>query len=236
MCTWRCRPQPWTRSATCGAPSRVGPLRTQAEAKGGGTTCSTTRRWQQGVSRQAAGGPARRPDAARLPARAIWVVDCRAWATASKALVYLGRYLYRGVIRERDIVRCDATARSRSGIATAKTGKKTMRTLSGADFLWLVLQHVLAQGLAALAQLWFAASQQRRCHPAAAGAAPARCAVQRCCTNAAAARCWRCVCGQPMLVVCRRMPALQGDVVAQRKPSRVIRPDNPHSSRASTMH
>jgi hypothetical protein len=46
----------------------------------------------------------------------------------------------------------------------------------------------------------------------------------------------RCACGQPMLVVCRRMPALPGDVVTHRKPSRVIRPDNPHSSKASTMH
>jgi len=39
-----------------------------------------------------------------LPER--WVVDCnKAVGNGHKALVYLGRYLYRGVIQERDIVR-----------------------------------------------------------------------------------------------------------------------------------
>ena len=35
-----------------------------------------------------------------------WVVDCNCVGNGHKALVYLGRYLYRGVIQERDIVRC----------------------------------------------------------------------------------------------------------------------------------
>ena len=63
-----------------------------------------------------------------------------------KALVYLGRYLYRGVIQERDIVRCadgQVTFRYRDSGA----GKNTLRTVSGAHFLWLVLQHVLPKGL-----------------------------------------------------------------------------------------
>ena len=63
-----------------------------------------------------------------------------------KALVYLGRYLYRGVIQERDIVRCadgQVTFRYRD----SETGKYTTRTCSGAHFLWLVLQHVLPKGL-----------------------------------------------------------------------------------------
>jgi len=34
------------------------------------------------------------------------VVDCKAVGTGEKALVYLGRYLYRGVVREKDIVAC----------------------------------------------------------------------------------------------------------------------------------
>ena len=62
-----------------------------------------------------------------------------------KALVYLGRYLYRGVIQERDIVRCaqgQVTLRYRD----SGTGKNTLRTVSGADFLQLVLQHVLPKG------------------------------------------------------------------------------------------
>ena len=62
-----------------------------------------------------------------------------------KALVYLGRYLYRGVIQERDILRCEegqVTFRYRD----SGTGKNTTRTVSGAHFLWLVLQHVLPKG------------------------------------------------------------------------------------------
>ena len=38
----------------------------------------------------------------KLPDRypKTWVVDCKSVGTGEKALVYLGRYLYRGVIRE----------------------------------------------------------------------------------------------------------------------------------------
>lgn len=39
-----------------------------------------------------------------------------------------------------------------------------------------------------------------------------------------------------MFVVCRHMPALQPDVVGQRKPSRVIRPDIAHAAQARTTH
>ena len=74
-----------------------------------------------------------------------WVVDCKSVGTGEKALVYLGRYLYRGVIREQDIVTVgfgQVTFRYRD----AKSGKRELRTVSGADFLWLVLQHVLPKG------------------------------------------------------------------------------------------
>ena len=66
--------------------------------------------------------------------------------SGEKVLVYLGRYLYRGVIQERDIVRCaqgQVTFRYRD----SGSGKNTTRTVSGAHFLWLVLQHVLPKGL-----------------------------------------------------------------------------------------
>ena len=78
-----------------------------------------------------------------LPQR--WVVDCKCVGRGEKALIYLGRYLYRGVIQEKDILRCEngqVTYRWRDG----KTGKMTTRTVSGARFLWLVLQHVLPKG------------------------------------------------------------------------------------------
>ena len=74
-----------------------------------------------------------------------WVVDCKSVGTGAAALIYLGRYLYRGVIREKDIVACaqgQVTFRYRD----AKTGKMMRRTLPGAQFLWLVLQHVLPKG------------------------------------------------------------------------------------------
>ena len=74
-----------------------------------------------------------------------WVVDCKSVGSGEKALIYLGRYLYRGVIAEKDILACnDAQVSFR--YRNAKTGKMERRTVSGAHFLWLVLQHVLPKG------------------------------------------------------------------------------------------
>ena len=75
-----------------------------------------------------------------------WVVDCKSVGDGSKALLYLGRYLYRGVIQERDILRMDeatVTYRWRD----SKTRQMQKRTVSGAAFLALVLQHVLPKGM-----------------------------------------------------------------------------------------
>jgi len=74
-----------------------------------------------------------------------WVVDCKSVGSGEKALIYLGRYLYRGVIAEKDIVACD-NAQVSFRYRNAKTGKMERRTASGAHFLWLVLQHVLPKG------------------------------------------------------------------------------------------
>ena len=74
-----------------------------------------------------------------------WVVDCKSVGSGEKALIYLGRYLYRGVIREQDILACkDGQVSFR--YRNAKTGKMEQQTVSGADFLWLVIQHVLPKG------------------------------------------------------------------------------------------
>jgi len=75
-----------------------------------------------------------------------WVVDCKAVGSGEKALLYLGRYLYRGVIREQDIIAC------KNGQVTfryqdSKTRRFQTRTLPGPDFLWLLLRHVLPKGL-----------------------------------------------------------------------------------------
>ncbi len=74
-----------------------------------------------------------------------WVVDVKSVGTGEKALVYLGRYLYKGVIQEKDIIACD------NGQVTfrywdSKTKQIEYRTVSGARFLWLILQHVLPKG------------------------------------------------------------------------------------------
>jgi hypothetical protein len=83
----------------------------------------------------------------RLPDRypKAWVVDCKSVGSGEKALIYLGRYLYRGVISEKNIIGCqDGQVTFR--FVNAKTGKTERRTLPGEKFLWMVLQHVLPKG------------------------------------------------------------------------------------------
>jgi hypothetical protein len=74
-----------------------------------------------------------------------WVVDCRHVGKGISVLKYLSRYLYRGVLSEKNIVA------SKNGEVTFKylesaTGKVKYRTLKGEDFLHLLLQHVLPRG------------------------------------------------------------------------------------------
>jgi hypothetical protein len=82
-----------------------------------------------------------------LPARypQEWVAHCKSVGTGQKALIYLGRYLYRGVIREQDIVSCD-NGRVTFHYRNATTDTLEKRSLAGADFLWLIVQHVLPKG------------------------------------------------------------------------------------------
>lgn len=74
-----------------------------------------------------------------------WVVDCTRVGNGEKALVYLARYLYRGVLAEKNILCCDASQVTFR--YTDNRGASQTRTLAGADFLWLLLQHVLPKGL-----------------------------------------------------------------------------------------
>ena len=74
-----------------------------------------------------------------------WVVDCKNVGRGEKARVYLGRYLYRGVIQEQDIVACEngqVTFRYRH----AKRKRFEYRSLPGARFLARVRRHVLPKG------------------------------------------------------------------------------------------
>jgi len=71
-----------------------------------------------------------------------WIVNCKKVGSGDKAFVYLGRYLYRGVIQESDILSCtngEVTFRYKE----SKTGDYKTRTLSGVKFIRLILQHIL---------------------------------------------------------------------------------------------
>lgn len=74
-----------------------------------------------------------------------WVANIRAVGRGEKALHYLSRYLYRGVISENDIMTDDngkVTYRYRE----SKTNCIRTLSLPPADFLWRILQHVLPRG------------------------------------------------------------------------------------------
>ena len=75
-----------------------------------------------------------------------WVVDCRHVGQGQPALKYLSRYLYRGVLSERNIV-ADRDGQVTFSYTDSATGATRHRTLAGEDFLWLLLQHVLPKGL-----------------------------------------------------------------------------------------
>jgi hypothetical protein len=70
-----------------------------------------------------------------------WVVHCKKVGRGQQALVYLGRYLYRGVLPEKEIIA------DRDGMISFcyqdNKGKRRVRTLPGGEFLWLLIKHVL---------------------------------------------------------------------------------------------
>jgi hypothetical protein len=160
---------------------------------------------------------------------ADWVVDCKAVGDGQAVLGYLSRYLYRGVIAERDILRC------KDGMLTyrwrdAKTGKHAKRTLHAADFLWLLLQHVLPKGLQRVRTFGFLHHNSRRTlrllqlthlmpqpSPASTQAPPAR-------------PVWRCACGGVMRIVRRRM---RPDQAPPHASPQTVRPDKTHPQEAS---
>ncbi|MGH8712186.1 MAG: transposase, partial [Burkholderiales bacterium] len=71
--------------------------------------------------------------------------DCKSVGSGEIAWLYLARYLYRGVIQEKPISACQdrqVTFRYQH----RKSKKLRTRTLPGAKFLWLILQHGLPKG------------------------------------------------------------------------------------------
>jgi len=74
-----------------------------------------------------------------------WVVDCTCVGKGITALKYLSRYLYRGVISEKNIV-SNQNGQVTFKYIESKTGNTLYRILKGEDFLHLILQHVLPKG------------------------------------------------------------------------------------------
>jgi len=74
-----------------------------------------------------------------------WVVDCKHVGKGLTALKYLSKYLYRGVISEKNIV-SNQDGQVTFKYIESKTGNTQYRTLKGEDFLHLIMQHVLPEG------------------------------------------------------------------------------------------
>lgn len=73
---------------------------------------------------------------------AKWNVQCKRVGNGKKALKYLARYLYRGVISEKDILSFkDGKVTFR--YKNSKTAKYRTKTVSAVEFIWLIIQHVL---------------------------------------------------------------------------------------------
>ena len=75
-----------------------------------------------------------------------WVVDCAKVGRGLPALKYLSRYLYRGVLADKNIINANNNAVTfRYEDSETKTIQR--RTLPTLEFLWLIIQHVLPKGL-----------------------------------------------------------------------------------------
>lgn len=74
-----------------------------------------------------------------------WVAHCKHVGRGLPALQYLSRYLYRGVISERNIINDDGTEVTFRYQDSETNTLKTQRC-KGEDFLWRVFQHALPKG------------------------------------------------------------------------------------------
>lgn len=74
-----------------------------------------------------------------------WVANCMRIGKGLPALQYLSRYLYRGVISEKNIIRDDGEYVTFRYL-DSQTGAFKIRRVKGETFLWLVFQHVLPKG------------------------------------------------------------------------------------------
>ena len=74
-----------------------------------------------------------------------WIAQCQHVGKGESALVYLARYLYRGVINEKNIISHEqGNVTFRYQESESKQWKK--RTEPAVHFLWLIIQHILPKG------------------------------------------------------------------------------------------
>ncbi len=74
-----------------------------------------------------------------------WVAHCLYVGKGTSALKYLSRYLYRGVVSEKNIV-SNQNGKVTFRYIESRTGNTRYRTVDGEDFLHLIVQHVLPKG------------------------------------------------------------------------------------------
>lgn len=91
-----------------------------------------------------------------------WYVDCRSVGRGLPAFKYLSRYLYRGVLPDKDIINIkngQVTFRYQES-ATKKWANKTLPVL---QFLWRILQHVLPKGFQRVRDYGFLCGNAKKC-------------------------------------------------------------------------
>lgn len=71
-----------------------------------------------------------------------WVTHCKYVGNGDKAIIYLGKYLYKGVIQENDILHCD-NGKVTFRYMHADSKEYRTRTVTGEYFLYLLMLHVL---------------------------------------------------------------------------------------------
>jgi len=76
-----------------------------------------------------------------------WNTQCKYVGKGLPVLKYLSRYLYRGVINEKDLLHLDQDQLMVTfGYLHSKSGEYRRRTLPIADFLWRIMMQVLPKG------------------------------------------------------------------------------------------
>ena len=75
----------------------------------------------------------------------VWIADCRQVGKGTTAIKYLSKYLYKGVISEKNII-ADKGGKVTFRYVDSETKTLKYRTLPGEDFIYLILQHVLPKG------------------------------------------------------------------------------------------